>query len=224
MMDAILDDPVLNAMPLEHQAVYFRLLATLSRAGSRDGSIELSNSGACALTGRKRLDSALIAVRYQVHSGLVSGCYDPGKVLLRVSNWPKIQGFTPALRVEERRVEKSREETPSISPPAKPKKTASKAQKVPCPAPSDWADEARDRILKATGCNTSELRAGIEAVHNWSEEKDMRRTLRGWEATARRAVKERWGKKAGNGAARGRRRDPESNYTPPPVSKNWPLA
>jgi hypothetical protein len=80
-------------------------------------------------------------------------------------------------------------------------KSKKSAPKVACPAPADWPEEACTRVLQATGCSTPELRAAFEAVHDWAEAKDLRRTLRGWEATARRAVKEQWAKPRGNGAA-----------------------
>jgi hypothetical protein len=232
--------------PPEVKLTAYQLNLALEEQRFRDGlegedaaEIRLSPPMILLITGCKRADSAARVLRKLAASVSLVVHSEGSTTVLR---WPKYAEWhtsdapkgTPR-REERRREEKRKRKKEKATESSRQKGTNPRAQgsnpraeganprakpKVPCPSPDEWSDEACARVLKATDCNTDALRAGIEAVHNWSEEKDMRRTLRGWEATARRAVKERWGKNAGNGAARGRR-DPESNYTPPPVSKNF---
>jgi hypothetical protein len=120
VLDAILDDEKLNALALEDQALYFRLLATLNRQRSKDGWGFLNRFSACALAKRERWAYAVPAYDRLAAGGLLRVEYRDGGVAYLSANWPIIQGFTPAelrhnsvqtppLRVEEIRGEKREE-------------------------------------------------------------------------------------------------------------------
>lgn len=124
VLDAILDDEKLNALALEDQAIFFRLLATLNRQRSRDGWGFLNRFAACALAKRERWAYAVPAFDRLAAGGLLRVEYRDGGVAYLSPKWPIIQGFTPAelrpnsvqtppLRVEEIRVEKTKSEKPA---------------------------------------------------------------------------------------------------------------
>ncbi len=134
VLDAILDDPVLNSAPLDQQMVFIKALAMLNRTRSRDGELTLDARGLKALTRRGKVDDAEKMIRRVAASfesaasqlgvdspltwTLLSADSEstPRRVgvyyLIRIPKWPQIQGFAPPLRGEERREEESREEEP----------------------------------------------------------------------------------------------------------------
>lgn len=133
LYEDVLDDPKLNALALEDQALYFRLLATLNRQKSRDGWGHLDTFVACALARRERWAYALPAFDRLAAGGLVTLRYRDGGVSYLVSKWPELQGFTPA----ELRRDSGGTPAPTPTPTPTPIQTPSESGEAPLARPSD---------------------------------------------------------------------------------------
>lgn len=148
VLESILDDDRLCALPMATQMLFVRILATLNRQGSKDGRGFLSYRSASALADKPRWSYSRVAYE-QLHScGLVALSQLEAGVSLTVAKWAEIQGFapatlrrdsdeTPALRGEENRGE---EEPPSPLSP-KPRRKRVKAAKTEPPedlSEGDW--------------------------------------------------------------------------------------
>ncbi len=90
---SILDDPAIAEIGNEGLGVYIRILAMLNRARSADGKLTVSDSGLCALSGRRRIDVSEKTVRLLEEVGL-SSLDRRGKVWeITVRKWPVYNGI-----------------------------------------------------------------------------------------------------------------------------------
>ena len=90
---SILDDPAIAEIGNEGLGVYIRILAMLNRARSADGKLTVSDSGLCALSGRRRIDVSEKTVRLLEEVGL-SSLDRRGKVWeITVRKWPVYNGM-----------------------------------------------------------------------------------------------------------------------------------
>jgi len=123
LTEDILDDPKISEIDDAAFRLFINLLAALSRANSKDGSISLSRRSICALARRERVVHAEATMRRLGDVSLTSLRRLGDVYLVEVSNWSKLQGFAPTIRIEENRVEalSTRESaTPPIDPSGSP--------------------------------------------------------------------------------------------------------
>lgn len=148
LYEDVLDDPKLNALTLEDQALYFRLLATLNRQKSRDGHGTLDRFAVCAIAKSERWPYSLRGFLDLQAGGLVRvrcGCGEPlvrlrcdectgcGAIVFTVPKWPELQGFAPA----ELRRDSGRTPAPTPTPTHTPILTPSESGEAPLAHTSD---------------------------------------------------------------------------------------
>lgn len=158
----VLDDPRLNAVSLEDQALYFRLLATLNRQKSRDGWGHLDTFAACALARRERWAYALPAFDRLAAGGLVTLRYRDGGVSYLIAKWPEHQGFTPSELRRNSGATPAPKTTPTPTPNeekthASHEAPAGAAHPPPANDPARWVS-----ILGAEPGSAEEKRAFVE--------------------------------------------------------------
>lgn len=99
----------------------------------------------------------------------------------------------------EHRVGKSREAKVGRES-RKPTRSRKSSAKTFCPPFAEWDQEELVALAATTKlqypADRTAVVVALERVVEWSAEKDMKRTRRGWNATVRRAIREKWAEKA----------------------------
>ena len=205
----------------EERGICVALVGYMVERWARDGlnaadaiKVVLRPGVLAEVTGRERLGAGLARLRQALGTTSARVWQDGRNVVVE---WPKVAEYQGLSRLDTPLSDTAPAPAPVTAPAKRERAPASpsKASKILCPAYTDWPPERLERLAAKPGAGA--VQAAIARVCEWSSEQDMRRTMRGWEATVVRAIRERW---AGNssGPKRGGR---DSNYVPPPVSKGW---